>query len=55
VNYNNLSQTSDGIQSYIEEGATHLILNLTAPYPDNIVHRLAEEIVAPLQAEFEGR
>jgi alkanesulfonate monooxygenase SsuD/methylene tetrahydromethanopterin reductase-like flavin-dependent oxidoreductase (luciferase family) len=55
VNYNNLSETRDSIRPYIGEGATHIILNLTAPYPENIVHRLAEEIVAPLQAEFEGR
>jgi hypothetical protein len=25
--------------------------NLTAPYPENIVHRLAEEIIPALQAE----
>jgi len=54
VNYNNLNETKDGIRPYIQEGATHLILNLSAPYPENIVHRLAEEIVAPLQKEFEG-
>ncbi len=54
VNYNNLNETKDGIRPYMQEGATHIILNLTAPYPENIVHRLAEEIVAPLQAEFEG-
>ncbi len=53
VNYSNLDETKDSIRPYIQEGATHLILNLTAPYPENIVHRLAEEIVAPLQAEFE--
>lgn len=52
VNYNNLSETRDSIRPYIKEGATHILLNLTAPYPENIVHKLAEEIVAPLQAEF---
>ena len=52
VNYHNLGETSDGIRPYIEEGATHIILNLTAPYPENIVHRLADEIVAPLKAEY---
>jgi len=54
VNYTNLRETSDSIRPYIEEGATHIILNLTAPYPENIVHRLAEEIVAPLKAEYSG-
>jgi len=52
VNYDNPSETSDGIRPFIEEGATHIILNLTAPYPENIVHRLAEEIVAPLKAKY---
>ncbi len=55
VNYANLAETIANIKPYIEASATHIILNLAAPYPENIVHRLAEEIVAPLQAEFEGR
>ena len=55
VNYANLAETIANIKPYIEASATHIILNLTAPYPENIVHKLAEEIVAPLQAEFEGR
>jgi F420-dependent oxidoreductase-like protein len=55
VNYANLAETIANIKPYIEASATHIVLNLTAPYPKNIVHRLAEEIVAPLQAEFEGR
>src|SRR5438874_12301997 len=54
VNYNNLSETGDSIRPYIAEGATHIILNLRAPYPESIVHRLAEEIVAPMKREFEG-
>jgi F420-dependent oxidoreductase-like protein len=54
VNYTNLSETSDVIRPYIEAGATHIILNLSAPYPENIVHRLAEEIVTPLKAEYSG-
>src|SRR5205823_4835349 len=55
VNYDNSPETRDGIRPYIEAGATHLVLNLRAPYPENIVHKLAEEIVAPMQAKFEGR
>lgn len=54
VNYDNIAETRDGIKPYIEAGAAHIILNLTYPYPENIVHRLAEEIVAPLQAAYEG-
>ncbi len=54
VNYDNLAESRDTIRPYIEAGATHLILNLRAPYPENIVHRLAEEIVTPLKATYSG-
>ena len=54
VNYNNPAETLNEIKPYIEAGATHIILNLRAPYPENIVHRLAGEIVAPMKREFEG-
>jgi len=52
VNYNNLAETRDSMRPYIEAGATHIILNLRGPYPDGIVHRLAEEIAEPLRAEY---
>jgi F420-dependent oxidoreductase-like protein len=52
VNYNNLSETGDSIRPYIAEGATHIILNLRAPYPESIVHRLAEEVAEPLHQEM---
>ena len=55
VNYNDLGASIGNIRPYIEAGATHIILNLTAPYPANIVHQLAEQVVAPLNEEFEGR
>jgi F420-dependent oxidoreductase-like protein len=55
INYNNISETINDMRPHIAEGATHIILNLRAPYPEGIVHKLAEEVVAPLQAEFEGR
>ncbi len=54
VNYNDLSETLNGIRPYIAEGATHIVLGLTAPYPENIVHRLAEEVAEPLTREFAG-
>ena len=41
------------VRSFIVAGATHLILNLVAPYPDGIVQRLADEVAAPLRAEHE--
>ncbi len=55
INYNNLTESINGMRPYIAEGATHIILNLRAPYPEGIAHRLAEEVIAPLGAEFEGK
>ena len=40
-----------GLGPFIAAGATHIILNLRAPYPEGIVHRLADEVAAPLAAE----
>ena len=53
TNYNNLEETLSNIRPYIEAGANHIILNLRAPYPDDIVQRLAEKIAEPLQAEYD--
>jgi F420-dependent oxidoreductase-like protein len=52
VNPADLGAARTTTQSYIEAGANHLILNLRHPYPEGIVHRLAEEIAEPLQAEY---
>ncbi len=52
TNYDNLAETVAGMRPYIEAGATHILLNLRAPYPEHIVHRLAEEIVEPLKVEY---
>ncbi len=52
VNPADLSAVRTTTQSYIEAGANHLILNLRYPYPEGIVHRLAEEVAGPLQAEY---
>jgi alkanesulfonate monooxygenase SsuD/methylene tetrahydromethanopterin reductase-like flavin-dependent oxidoreductase (luciferase family) len=50
VNPADLAATRDTVRQFVSAGATHLILNLTAPYPAGIVRRLAEEVVAPLSA-----
>jgi F420-dependent oxidoreductase-like protein len=53
-NPNDLNALRDTLRSFIKAGATHLMLNLRAPYPEGIVHRLAEEVAEPLHAEFES-
>jgi F420-dependent oxidoreductase-like protein len=52
VNPTDLSAVRTMTQSFIEAGANHLVLNLRYPYPEGIVHRLAEEVAEPLQAEY---
>lgn len=53
TNYQNLEETLNNIRPYIEAGANHIILNLRAPYPENIVQQVAEKIAKPLKAEYD--
>jgi F420-dependent oxidoreductase-like protein len=46
VDYNDLPATVAKLQPLVDAGATHLILMLVYPYPEGIVDRLADEIVA---------
>lgn len=45
ANYDNLAETAAALQSYVDQGASHLIINLRYPYPAGIVARLADEVV----------
>ena len=54
INPNNLQETRDLTRNFIKAGASHLILNLRAPYPEGIVQRLADEVSEPLKAEYVG-
>jgi F420-dependent oxidoreductase-like protein len=45
VDYGDLAGTARAVRRLVDEGASHLILNLRPPYPDGIVARLAEEVV----------
>ena len=54
INPNNLQETREITRSFIEVGATHIILNLRAPYPEGIVQRLTDEVAEPLKAEYVG-
>lgn len=50
VNYDNLDETIQTVQGFVDAGATHIILNLRYPYPERIVTRLAEQVVPRIQA-----
>lgn len=45
VNYDNLDETVQATQRFVDAGATHLILNLRPPYPTGIVARLADDVI----------
>jgi len=38
------------IQRFVDAGATHIVLYLSAPYPDGIVARVAHEVIARIDA-----
>ncbi len=46
INYDDLPATVEALKPLVAAGATHLVLMLAAPYPDGIVARLADEVVA---------
>lgn len=46
VDDNDLPATAAALQPLVDAGATHIILGLAYPYPEGIVARLADEIVA---------
>ncbi len=50
IDPNDLNPTIDALQFYIDNGASHFILMLTYPYPDDIVARLAEEVVGVIES-----
>jgi hypothetical protein len=45
-----LSPAVGELEPFIEAGATHIVIILPAPYPDGIVTRVAEEVVAKFTA-----
>ncbi len=38
------------LRGFIDAGASHIVLNITAPYPDGIVTRLADELIPQLDS-----
>jgi F420-dependent oxidoreductase-like protein len=45
INYDDLPATVATLQPLVDAGATHIVLMLTYPFPDDIVARLADEVV----------
>lgn len=45
-----LAGTRAAVETFIEAGATHIVLNLRPPYPQAIVRRVVQDIAEPLLA-----
>ncbi len=45
VDPNNMAAAVETIQPFVDAGATHIILNMRYPYPENIIERLATEVI----------
>ena len=46
LDYDDLPGATRTLQAFVDAGATHLVLYLPPPFPDGIVRRLADEVVA---------
>lgn len=51
INPANLGEARTLVETFIEAGASHFILNLRPPFAQGIVHRLVEEVVEPIKAK----
>ena len=49
VNPDNLGETVENVQRFVDVGATHLILNLRPPFPARICARLADEVIPKIR------
>jgi len=54
VDPDNLAASRSMAEGYIAAGATHVILNFRAPYPQGIARRVADEVAEPLRAQHAG-
>jgi F420-dependent oxidoreductase-like protein len=50
IDFANLQSAVDHAQAFVDAGVTHLVLNLRVPYPDDIVERLADEVIPNVKA-----
>jgi F420-dependent oxidoreductase-like protein len=46
IQVDDLASSVGEIQRFVDAGATHIVLYLSAPYPDGIATRVAEEVIA---------
>ena len=54
VQYDEPATTRDLLLELIDAGARHLVLGLPQPYPPDVIHWVADQIVAPVIAQYSG-
>ncbi|GIF39118.1 alkanesulfonate monooxygenase SsuD/methylene tetrahydromethanopterin reductase-like flavin-dependent oxidoreductase (luciferase family) [Actinoplanes xinjiangensis] len=47
VSYDRPAGTRDAIREALDAGFGHIVLGLSAPYPDGVAHRVADELIGP--------
>jgi alkanesulfonate monooxygenase SsuD/methylene tetrahydromethanopterin reductase-like flavin-dependent oxidoreductase (luciferase family) len=52
VDPDKFAEAREAVAGFIQAGATHVILYLRAPFPQDIVERLAEEVAEPLREQY---
>jgi alkanesulfonate monooxygenase SsuD/methylene tetrahydromethanopterin reductase-like flavin-dependent oxidoreductase (luciferase family) len=50
LNPDDLASSVGEIQRFVDAGATHIVLIIPTPYPDGIVQRVADEVIAKVHA-----
>jgi F420-dependent oxidoreductase-like protein len=50
INYEDLAAARQRTQEFLDAGASHFVYTLSAPYPDAIVHRIADEVVGKVRS-----
>jgi len=49
IEYDNLAAALQRTQEFLDAGASHFVYTLSSPYPDDIVYRIADEIVGKVR------
>lgn len=49
IDFDDLQASVNTIQEFVDAGATHIVLNLVAPYPASAVRRLVEEVIPAIR------
>jgi alkanesulfonate monooxygenase SsuD/methylene tetrahydromethanopterin reductase-like flavin-dependent oxidoreductase (luciferase family) len=49
IDYDDVSEAAKRTQAFLDAGANHFVYTLNAPYPDDIVAQVADEVVSAVK------